>query len=730
VLPAAAESATRDEHGRCHSGSDHEIEAAAQCTLGDFDAVAAICLAQSGCADGAGAPEPCKTGHFFNLETNTCQACDRGGFFENRTGRVGWASHCACSQCKRGTFADAEGAVDPVAQCQVCPSGTRSDLAAGYRACQCLADFSRTDRFGSCESCKGINGIECSADSRSVQPGYYWRFSNSHLQDEYTAFACELQKAEAYNRSLSRFSGGSFPPACKCPLPKNCEGGYDARCLEGTSGPVCAVCDVEAGYFELNGQCFECPPVTGSIVLMLVLLAVFITALVVLIRYNAKSVPSPIQDGLETSETGKGEIEGDTANSLNNMTVLKIIINYTQVQALIPEMYTGVEWPSIYREMTIALQALTAPLGIMAPSCIDPGWTITAVVDFQIMAITPIITAVACGLYYLARAPSAEDVDRDQLKAVCVSTFGFVYYLFYPSITVAAARILAPCATICSEAETDCTEYMRADYSIDCGTSEFGLYRAFAGVAFALYSIAGPLAIAVPAARKLYARQCNEPSGRGADVTPGLNEGDGFLLRGIYSFYEPFRPAVAYWETEDMLRKLLVTGIAVFIYSGTSLQIVCGLAFSIAGWILHIYCGPYASVLENGIASVALGGVSLTLLLGLLLRAAQTESMAGLETADVSTIQTGIVLVTTGVLLYLVVVVVLGWRRYKAVRPRHHAQTSSKASVSSPSQNSITMQNPTYDPSSEDHFGWGVTEQSLAGDGYLTVHADEGQEWL
>lgn len=215
--------------------------------------------------------------------------------------------------------------------------------------------------------------------------------------------------------------------------------------------------------------------------------------------------------------------------------------------------------------MTTALQALSAPFGIMAPSCINPNWVITAVVDFHIMAITPIVAAVGCGLYYLVRAPFIEDADRDQLKAVCLSTFGFLYFLFYPSITVAAARVLALCESICSEAEGDCTEYMRADYSVECGTSAFGVSKAFAGVAFALYALIGPLLVAVPAIRELYARQRDSTTSNDAVTTPGLNEGDSFLLPGVYSFYQPFRPALAYWETEDMLRKLLVTGIVVFL---------------------------------------------------------------------------------------------------------------------------------------------------------------------
>lgn len=64
------------------------------------------------------------------------------------------------------------------------------------------------------------------------------------------------------------------------PTAENCLGGVDAKCKEGTAGPLCAVCD--EGMFSLNRECNTCPSkeaaLASSIVILIVaviLIAVF-----------------------------------------------------------------------------------------------------------------------------------------------------------------------------------------------------------------------------------------------------------------------------------------------------------------------------------------------------------------------------------------------------------------------------------------------------------------------
>ena len=190
----------------------------------------------------------CPAGAFADLATKQCRKCDRGGFFSADPGRMGWGSHCACSPCNNGTFSNTDGATR-ADDCEVCPSGTQTTgTTAGYRACPCLPGFSRTDRFGPCEPCSEERGIICKDDVRSLEEGFFWMFDSPGKQAEYDGFACDLYRSDGYNRSLSTYDG-TFPPSYECPTPSNCLGGVASQCAEGTTGPLCAVCDTVSRFF-------------------------------------------------------------------------------------------------------------------------------------------------------------------------------------------------------------------------------------------------------------------------------------------------------------------------------------------------------------------------------------------------------------------------------------------------------------------------------------------------
>ena len=171
----------------------------------------------------------CKEGGYAAPDGSGCRHCDRGGFYQDEKGKLGWFSHCACKECKTGTYSESTNASNPAEDCTVCPPGTDTTALAGYRACPCLADSSRTDRFGGCTTCKGISGIECTDDSQRTKPGYWWQFASKDMQLEYTAFATNLGLSYDYNRSISIYTG-LMPPPYLCPQSDHCLGGIDSAC--------------------------------------------------------------------------------------------------------------------------------------------------------------------------------------------------------------------------------------------------------------------------------------------------------------------------------------------------------------------------------------------------------------------------------------------------------------------------------------------------------------------
>lgn len=627
----------------------------------------------------AGCNSVCPLGEFADLESSgACTPCERGGFYADTEGRVGFGSHCACTPCKNGTWALQPGASDPNEECVVCPSGTQSDTPAGYRACPCLANFSRTDRFGKCSTCEGVLGIKCEADARVLKEGYFWQFPTPAKESEYLQFTANLLLSSGYNRSLSLFNG-TYPKAYACPTPENCRGVTSesaSSCLDGTTGPLCAVC--EDTHFRLNGVCSACPESQGgSIVSMILILAVFVIVFVLILRQNAKDIPFVDEWNPERDESKNGlsvAEQEQTRYVVQFMTLVKIVLGYTQIKALIQEVYPGVQWPSSYKSFTGGLQFMSSnPLSIVMPSCLSTSLIITAYSEFLIAAWTPLILAPILVVYYKIKArnlPSKPDGVQQEMKdgkrdpytvqdlqALCISTACFVYYLLYPTIAVASVRLLAKCDPICRNYDgngvaSDCSEYLRADYSIQCdgeNASRHNGYKAAAGIAFVVYSIAIPAAIAVLLRR---GRQ-------------GSAKGLASALMAGFSFYtKQYKPGYYFWETVDLYRKLFVTSMVVFIADGTSMQVSFGIMFAVVGMVLQALYSPYIHTDENRLALAAQAITVLALIVGGLIRASAAEEGALMKSGNIDTVVTGAYLVTSGVLLYCMALVSFILYRY------------------------------------------------------------------
>ena len=203
------------------------------------------------------------------------------GFFGDTSGRIGFHSHCACELCPAGTFANMSGA-NGLKDCSVCPSGTQTNLAAGYRACKCLPGFSRSDRFGLCEPCNNIQGVRCEYDSRILEPGYWWTFGHgveaNKQRVQYESFLINLALEESYNRTGHVRYNGQVPTPYACPFQESCLGDITAGCTNGTTGPLCAVCD--KNYYSVNSNCIICPDSNRLSVFLGILIVAVIVALV------------------------------------------------------------------------------------------------------------------------------------------------------------------------------------------------------------------------------------------------------------------------------------------------------------------------------------------------------------------------------------------------------------------------------------------------------------------
>ena len=125
-------------------------------------------------------------------------------------------------------------------------------------------------------------------------------------------------------------------------------------------------------------------------------------------------------------------------------------------------------------------------------------------------------------------------------------------------------------------------------------------------------------------------------------------------LRGVQFYYKAYSKQHMYWETVDLFRKLLVTGIVVFVKDGSSLQVTVGMLFAGASLVLQVYCKPYKNQVENWLAAAALAAIAITLSLGGLLRASFLEEKALMEhSSQVEDTEVGAIIVVLAVLIFV-----------------------------------------------------------------------------
>ncbi|KAJ8020123.1 hypothetical protein HOLleu_41985 [Holothuria leucospilota] len=199
----------------------------------------------------------CPSGTFGNKMRESCLPCPAGGFYQDKVGTVSDEfGDISCKLCNPGTYVPS-GKGNSSTSCQVCPEGTNKTRYAGFRACFCLDNYYRKDRFGKCLTCPQ-DGVNCSGDIVQLRQGYYWHWTSSNVE-LYEKFKSNLQIFnDSYDREASSFNA-ALPMIHKCLVKENCinnVSGVKGNCREGHHGWMCTVC--ESGYIKLVGFCKTC----------------------------------------------------------------------------------------------------------------------------------------------------------------------------------------------------------------------------------------------------------------------------------------------------------------------------------------------------------------------------------------------------------------------------------------------------------------------------------------
>ena len=460
-------------------------------------------------------------------------------------------------------------------------TGTLSNGTAGYRACTCLPNFYRLNRFGACRACP-LYGFVCKTDAAILAPDYFWKWSNQTAKEYYKGFVNNIHSlGPEYNRTFSKFTG-SLPKPLKCPHADSCKGGIDSECHEGYQGTLCATCC--NGFYLRFNSCLKCPRLTVTITSSVLVIALFVAVFLMVLWGDSKRT--------ENNRTIADVI----------MSCFKIVIGFYQVIAGIFSALGRVQWPVALISMEKYLKLFEGNILQFAPlSCIHSRLRLDQFVKFVLVICLNVFVVSLILLYlFLKKRYIKNKMDRpnsDKLSAIsrlkksCYRNIFLFLLTSYPTTSKAIIQILplpGACVETCfTDDKSDCMSFLRADYSIHCFTPRHSLYWLIAAV-FALYPVGFPL-LALFLTYKYRESQEDEE-----------------IAFGLRVFFENYKKKFWFWEITEMYRKLILISL-IFLFGSESLPQIglTVLTVSVFG-VAYTFFRPIKSKFEDRLQTFVL----------------------------------------------------------------------------------------------------------------------------
>ncbi|XP_022083844.1 uncharacterized protein LOC110975569 [Acanthaster planci] len=616
---------------------------------------------------------PCLQGTYGG-PFRTCRACSPGGFFQNRTGQfIKTEVGMNCLSCNNGTYVTPE--THPgrnIGDCVVCPSGTDKSRHAGFRACPCVSNYYRRDRFGECFPCP-LEGVNCSGEYQHLLPGFWWTWdwnSTDNFQSYNNFVKNILMENDYYNRFTRKFHG-VLPKAHPCPRNKSCLNlgvGINATCQHGYEDFLCSQCIT--GYYSWLGQCFKCP--RWWVFLLEVLASIIVIIVVVLVvawdlrrhRQRGRSVVSVL------------------------FSRFKILLGFYQILGEIFDALHDLPWPrslikfgSFCKVLEVNIMQL-----IVSPRCYFPNFTYPTIylefiagLSFSVLVIMLALSAYNLKRFYLHLKETPRDVCNDvltKMKQNCYLAVVILLFITYPSLSSA---ILALLPSGCDEFYLDEAEkvkvlLLRSNYSIDCETDQHLMYN-YAAEASLCYIVGFPsvLLITLWMSRRRRMKNESDPSymlgsinyldqmslfvadntadqdagaqvneippddfsGMGSpDDTHSLNDAatsnnQPLLIPSITSpagsitwetfLCENYKEKFWYWEIVELARKIFQVLFVLLFGAEDHFTLFATIVLSVGFLVIHAYVKPMKHAAEHRLQMCSLASICLNLLTASLL---------------------------------------------------------------------------------------------------------------
>ncbi len=303
----------------------------------------------------------------------------------------------------------------------------------------------------------------------------------------------------------------------------------------------------------------------------------------------------------------------------------------------IPLQFTSVvnfAYPDVYQRVLDGLDVFNFDLSwILSVGCVFD-------IDFHdrllMVTIGPIVALLCLALTYsiTARINRAAPDTIQIIRNKHVSLVLLLTFLVYASVSSVLFMSFA-----CEDLE-DGKNYLRADYRIECDSARHRGFQVYAGFMVVLYTAGIPAFYGV----LLF---------RGREILRGdqTDREETAWLASISDLWKPYKRSVYYYEVIECGRRVLLTGVVVFIYPNTAAQIAVTLLMAFVFVVVSEVLAPYESRWDAWLSRIGHAVVYVSMYDALLLKVDVSRERAGSQKAFEG------LLVTAHACMVLVVVV-------------------------------------------------------------------------
>lgn len=313
----------------------------------------------------------------------------------------------------------------------------------------------------------------------------------------------------------------------------------------------------------------------------------------------------------------------------------------------------SVVYPEVYERFLSALNVLNLNLGlILSVSCIlDTNFygrlvfaTVGPLVVLGFLAAT----------YALSRSRNRHSsVGMQAAKHKHLSIALFFLFVIYSSVSFNIFQTF-----VCETLDNEVT-YLRADYSLTCSTDLHTAMEIYAGLMILVYPVGIPAAFSWWLFSNRHDLVQVGDVGKSSDGARALDH-----LQPMRSLWAPYKPNRYYYEVVECGRRILLTGLAVFLLPGSAAQVAIEVVLAVVFIAVSDTLSPFVDMLDAWLYRCGTWIIFFSMYLALLLKvdASDEDNQSQVVFAKV------LIAANVGLVLMVVVQAILSLRRGLAAR--------------------------------------------------------------